>query len=350
MIQCLSAAMGLGLSTWMLGIYAQAARSSGSSCHSSAGCGLVRRAAESTLGGGALCIPALGVLAFSLLLATQLRLAGSAGQQIYRLLACAVGLASLGLVTLQSSIGAFCPLCLGVNLAGLLVGILGMITTTAPPWTCSRPACHTAALVITSCLAGAMAHAATLLPPSWVKDLQDEKPTIIVLLSIRCPHCRDQIQELMQASRERAHLSIIVRLIADEQESAFVTACDCADAQSKAPEFLAKLVAAPSGISLASAVKQIGLRVDEFSACFNSNLSRYQARATWQDSLEVASLPQTYFDGQQYEGLWAASEIPDLFRQLSPWRRTLELLGWAVLMASMATIVAKVVVPARPNS
>jgi hypothetical protein len=53
-IQCLSAAMGLGLSTWMLGIYAQAARSSGSSCHSSAGCGLVRRAAESTLG-GALC-------------------------------------------------------------------------------------------------------------------------------------------------------------------------------------------------------------------------------------------------------------------------------------------------------
>lgn len=167
------------------------------------GCNEVRMSAYSSIAG--IPVPNLGIAYFLALLTVVVL---PALRQVLVPLAAVGAIAGLTFIGLQAFvIGAFCPLCLVVDLSAIAIGALALQTrgTRAPDWSASRAVTVAALAVVALFLAGAGgstaptadAGASTSTPvvalPDFVARMQKEAPvTVVEFVDFQCPACRAQ--------------------------------------------------------------------------------------------------------------------------------------------------------------
>lgn len=297
------------------------------------GCDEVRASAYSSIAG--IQLPALGIAYFLTLLTVTLvpALRGALAP-----LAVVGGLAGATFIALQAFvIGAWCPLCLVVDLAAIGGGVLGVAARNRSPvpLTAARGVSVGALALLALGLAtigapatdggeGPVSTTATV--PGVIARLQKEAPvTVVEFIDFQCPACTYQ-HGVFQQVKERVDYDVhMVYLHAPLPQHEYAAdaarAYICAEDQGRGPAMADALFATENPVP--SRVREIadglGLDGEEFSRCLLSRQTEERLRLDGQRAQEVRleSLPTFWIGNRKFVGAARADAIVDALDRLA---------------------------------
>jgi len=281
-------------------------------CAHGGGCDAVRESGVGQSLGRAL--PAIGVLGHAVVLAGAL--ARSAGLQLVALAAAVTGaLAGIMLLVLQTTLGAFCWICVAVDAAAVLAGAfaLPLLRTRgalAVPGVRARSAWIAAALIAAG-TPPAYALSRPSVKPAYVAALAREgKINVTEFSDFECPFCRALHPVLARALApygERVHfVRKVYPLPSHANGQAAALAYMCAADQGRG-EAMADALFAASDVSAAAGVRHaasLGLDLARFEQCVRAPATqqRLQAQIAGVRSSGMRGLPTVWIGDEIIEG------------------------------------------------
>ena len=285
-------------------------------CAAGSACDRVRASRWASI--GPIPVPLVGVVGFASLLAVSLV---RGARKATRALALAGGLVALGLVVLQAvAIGAFCKLCLLVDVPAMLIAVAALA------WR-DDDAPRVRVWAAGALLAAAMPLAWTVVEPSppvprrvaalWVPG----KINVVEIADFECPFCRQLhpiLRQELAPYGDRVHLTRVqMPLTQHSHARAAARAWCCADEQ-RAGEAMADALFGSESLSdegCRRAAEAAGASGAAFDACLASARpdARIDAdvawtRAVW-DETAVRGLPMVFIGETRLLGLQTADEL-----------------------------------------
>ncbi|NKB87753.1 MAG: thioredoxin domain-containing protein [Acidobacteria bacterium] len=311
--------VGLAFSALLLGEY----RSSGLLCGPGGGCDLVRASEYSSIEG--VPLPTIGVVYFLVMLAV----AALPGLRSALLPFAAVGaLAGATFLVIQGAvIGAFCSLCVVVDLSALAAGVLAWMGRdgVTPPLTPQRTMALSVATLVAFGMIGVSQVLAPMgasvveqtpeqLPAPVAREQKAESPvTVVEYIDFECPACRYQHGVFKEVL---ADVDYDVRMVymhsplpqhtgADGAARAFICVeTDGVPATYKA--FADQLFTAPELTTdvIESIAAGLALDVDDLRACMESDTTtaRLERDLNLANQVGVRSLPTFWIGRQKFVG------------------------------------------------
>lgn len=244
-------------------------------CAHGSGCDAVRSSEVGELVGPAL--PWLGSIGFSCILFASL-----AAQPLLRRAAWSFaftgGIAGLVLLALQAFvIGAFCPLCLGADLAAIAAGVLGLVLLrsryTPQPVAREVLVAWTAALGVAIATPWLWTVVRPEPPPAFVRALaRPGVVTVVELSDFECPYCRalhPVLNEVLAVHGARVRLvRMSIPLPGHRHSREAARAYHCAGAQGRGEPMADVLFSSElESELLAVYARSIGLDVERYERC-----------------------------------------------------------------------------------
>ncbi len=253
-------------------------------CTAGSGCAKVRQMGFGSvplLPGVYVPVPLLGAVAFALLLGLSLLPNPGTRRRLTSLAALAGGAVALALLAIQAFVvGAFCSLCVTVDLAGAVAAIGGFfyLRDTEPPAELVTPF-GWAALGVVAFLAPyywPKMRPAPAVPAEIAKLYQPGKINVVEFADFQCPFCRRLHPTLKKLNHEYGAKVNFIRLnlpLAGHPEARpAALAAVCADQQGKG-DAMSDLLFEAEPLSRASesqAAKTLGLDLERFRLCLTS--------------------------------------------------------------------------------
>jgi predicted DsbA family dithiol-disulfide isomerase/uncharacterized membrane protein len=253
-------------------------------CTAGSGCAKVRQmgfGSVPVLPGLYVPVPLLGIIAFALLLGLTLLPNPIQRRRLTSLAALAAGVVGLGLLVVQAFVvGAFCSLCVTVDLAGVVAAVGGFfyLRDRRPPAELVTPF-GWAALAVVSSLAPfywPKVRPAPAVPAEIAKLYQPGKINVVEFADFQCPYCRRLHPTLKKLNREYGAKVNFIRLNLplpghpDARPAAI--AAVCADEQGKG-EAMSDLLFEAESLgegSETTAARTLGLDLERFRRCLTS--------------------------------------------------------------------------------
>ncbi|MCA9609379.1 MAG: thioredoxin domain-containing protein [Myxococcales bacterium] len=295
----------------------------GTFCSEAGDCARVRFMA----GDLGMLLPAFGALAFTTLFALTLP-KGRGFARIAAVAAVCGGLVAAYLIQMQSSLGAWCWLCLVTDSSAVLAAVAGA-------WLLARTPSDVAQLgpgFVTFWWApfwiavfGPVIYGTTIQDPpipSQITELyEDGKVNVVELADFECPYCRAMHPVLRQAIEESGADVHLVRitypLSFHERARPASAAYYCAVAEGQGEAMADRLFGGdldrPSYLTYA---RDLGLDVDAFETCLDadSTEARIQEDLDLVDEFGMQGLPMVYIGGRTQRG-FAPTWGPEVFAE-----------------------------------
>lgn len=287
-------------------------------CALDSGCEAVRSSGLSYYGSRYASLPLAGVVGFVGLLVLSFRPASSA--LFVRAATFGAAVALVLLVVQAAVIGAFCSLCVVVDVAGIAVAVSAVLGRKVAP----REACRPTAWV-------ALAVVALAAPPLWaavkpappvpevIRELYEPgKINVIEFADFECPHCRalhPALKSAMEPYRDRIHferLNVPLEMhpFAEPAACAYI----CAERQGAGEEMADRLFSMElSRENIRRAAVGLGVDPDLFDRCVadpDTSL-RIQSETRILEEAGMRGLPTTYIEGKRFLGSVGEAALRD---------------------------------------
>lgn len=250
-------------------------------CTAGSGCAQVRQAGYGYVPGLNVPVPLVGIMAFALLLLFSLSPDERRRKRLTSFGALVAGLIGLSLLGVQHFlVGAYCSLCVTVDLSAIAAGIFAVFYLRDP-----RPSAELVtplawialgALAVVAPFYWPKARPAPAVPPEIAKLYQPGKINVVEFADYQCPHCRRLHPRLKKLNQEYGDKVNFVRLNmplgGHAQAKPAAIAYVCADQQGKG-EAMSDLLfqAASLGPETETrAAEALGLDLDRFERCLAS--------------------------------------------------------------------------------
>lgn len=313
-ISLLAAALALGASAILLVDYIKPAPVF---CAPDGGCGLLRQSAYAYPWG--IPMPFIGLVGL-LGIAISGALPGRRARQVHAALACTGALLGAALLSVQLSLHTFCPYCLVVDAASLVIAALAIARLfQRAPDTLSPVRLALAGLLLTAAMAAPLIFGMSRKPalPEVVAAELRKSPrghaTVVDFVDFECPYCRRAHAELAPLLEERRGRVRVARKqvplsMHPHAFSAARAAC-CAERLGKADEVADALFAASPSELTAEGCERIavsrGIDRAQFRACMADPATdaRIHADAEAFRATHGRGLPTLWIGEQRLEGL-----------------------------------------------
>lgn len=323
------ALVGLGLSAVLL---ESTASGTSALCAPGGGCDTVRGSAWAAPLG--VPMPILGVLFFAAILAASLFAPLARARLVLAVGGAAV---SAALLAIQAwVIGAFCGLCVGVDLTALALGALAVLLERAPGAraTSQRSVLAYAGTAVLVCGGGYALSAALSdtgvgagLPPEIAREQRPGAVTVVEFLDFECPACRAQHGNWRPVLAEYGDsIAFVVKNMPLPQHAHAYDAARafcCADAQGRGDEMVDALFRADelSATSCEAIAGELQLDVPAFRECVVSERTsaRLRSDSALAAAVGVRALPTYYVGAERFVGIHAPDALRrSIERALSP--------------------------------
>jgi uncharacterized membrane protein/predicted DsbA family dithiol-disulfide isomerase len=296
-------------------------------CSASSGCGKVQQSEWAYLGG--LPLPAIGLAAFTALF--TLSLLPDKRRRVAASVAIAGAVLALTLLLVQAFVvGAFCALCVTVDVAAIVAGIAGLgaiLTPASPPnpeplrdWAWAA----LAALAVTGPLLWPSARPAPDVPPALAAYYVRGKINVVEFVDFECPFCRLLHPELKKVVAEYGSRVNFVRLDlplemhpnARGAARAHVCASERGKGDPMADELFQTDNLEASG--LLAAAKKVGLDPKEFERCLaapETEAKVQKSERILRDAELLQGLPTTFVGSEMLVGAQDAIALRDAFEK-----------------------------------
>ena len=284
----------------------------GAFCGAESGCENVRRSPVAYFGAPFLNLPLVGLIAFGTVFFTSLR-PGEAAAKVFRGLAYVGGLLALGLLLTQAvALGAFCWLCVIVDVAGIAVALFAFLASRAEKGDeLLRPGAWIglAALAIAAPVLWPQVRPAPDVPAGIRAHYVDGKVNVVEFADFQCPFCRKLhpvIKKVIEGRDDVHFVRLNMPLKQHAQARDAARAAICGEALGKKEKmadalFDATRLDAQSNLTLA---KKLGLDVELFARCVANPKTdaRIDAEAKILRDAGFMGLPTTYIGSTRIVG------------------------------------------------
>jgi protein-disulfide isomerase len=315
-----AALVGLGASTLLHVEYSGPA----SLCAVGGGCDAVRNSGYAELLG--IPMPVLGILFFALVLGV----ATSPGQRRWLLPIAAAGavIAGLLIVVQGAVLGAFCWMCVIVDVSALLVGGFAFTLRDYAPVASARSAAVQAAIAVVVAVGAIGLHGLISggtgegtrggdVPLEVALHRLQGRVALVEFLDFECPACRAMHAELAPVLSEFAgRVTLVVKHLPLPQHAHAADAArafSCAREQGKGPEMAERLFAAErlTAENCYAIADELGLGRDEFRSCVNSQRTTQRLLDHLQTArgMHVTSLPTYWIGDRRFEGVRDSEQL-----------------------------------------
>lgn len=301
-------------------------------CAPGAGCDAVRASAIGQAIGWAL--PALGLFVYSAVFVLAMRPDAAGARVLGGRLRAAAALAVLGglgalafLLAQAFVIGAFCELCVGVDLSAIAAGVVGGLMLRREPGPLPEMPATRARywalypLVVLGPFAYGWSQPSVDAPRAIVEAQVPGKVTVVEMADFECPFCRrlhPLLKEALAGMEDKVAVRrVIVPLPFHPHALPAAQAYRCA-AEAGQGEAMADHLFAAEDLRRAATMQAavaLGLDADAMSACMADDATKaaIEADRAFARAAEMRGLPTVYIGERRFEGL-PPDATPALFR------------------------------------
>jgi protein-disulfide isomerase/uncharacterized membrane protein len=289
-------------------------------CGADSGCEEVRRSGLGYFFLPYLNLPLVGLIGYGTVLLTSIK---APTHRIAPWLAVVGAVGAVVFIGLQAFyVGAFCWLCLTVDVAGIAAGVFGVLQMRGPaPREILRPGAWATLAGIGVVAAPAYSQIRPAPPvPAPVRALYEPgKINVIEFADFQCPFCRalhPLVKEALSGyPADRVHLRRMnVPLPFHQYAMPMAMGYVCADQQGKGEQAADALVEIePSEDAVPEMVQKLGLDVRAFEACIDDpqTEARIQSETEVLEQAGMLGLPTTYIGGKRMVGTVSVAALRD---------------------------------------